>query len=210
MDSFTMLGHVFNIVFGAIGGLRLRYFPYIEQNHAWSADYQAAGRSSCSLNYTFTHIVVFRSTIQVCSPNTVLRGNINVGKSRPVFPISIQRNSGIHFRDMMPVVASLHWKSAPSGYKLEWKTLKYVLNPKGVFNIKVFIIFPVFRFLHEETIVGWLYVVKQKCTTGASIKFGVLVWIINKKVYLHNDNKKEFFSRFPAENIRILIKGYSS
>ena len=100
-------------------GLRLRYFPYIEQNHAWSADYQAAGRNSCSLNYTFTHIVVFRSTIQVCSPNTVLRRNINVGKSRPVFPISIQRNSGIHFRDMMPVVTSLHGKSAPSGYKLE-------------------------------------------------------------------------------------------
>ena len=108
MDSFTMLGHVFNIVFGAIGGLRLRYFPYIEQNHAWSADYQAAGRNPSSLNYTFTHIVVFRSTVQVCSPNTVLRGNINVGKSRPAFPISIQRNSGIHFRDMMPEVASLH------------------------------------------------------------------------------------------------------
>ncbi len=30
MDGFTMLGHVFNIVFGAIGGLRLKYFPYIE------------------------------------------------------------------------------------------------------------------------------------------------------------------------------------
>ena len=108
MDSFTMLGHVFNIVFGARGGLRLRYLPYIEQNHAWSADYQVVDRSSSSLNYTFTHIVVFRSTIQVCYPNAVLRGNINVGKSRPAFPISIQRNSGIHFRDMMPVVASLH------------------------------------------------------------------------------------------------------
>ena len=30
---------------------------------------------------------------------------------------------------------------------------------------------------------------------------------INKKVYLHNDNKKESFSRFSAENIRILVKG---
>ncbi|MFC2319151.1 MAG: hypothetical protein ACFNLP_05340, partial [Segatella oulorum] len=41
-----------------------------------------------------------------------------------------------------------------------------------------------------------------------------LVWgfsmnYINKKVYLHNDNKKESFSRFSAENIRILVKGYS-
>ena len=40
-----------------------------------------------------------------------------------------------------------------------------------------------------------LYVVKQKCTTLPPIKFGVLVRIINKKVYLHNDNKKEFFSK---------------
>ena len=30
---------------------------------------------------------------------------------------------------------------------------------------------------------------------------------INQKVYLHNDNKKESFSRFSAENIRILVKG---
>ena len=37
-----------------------------------------------------------------------------------------------------------------------------------------------------------MYVVKQKCTNGTSIKFGVLVRIINKKVYLHNDNKKNF------------------
>ena len=35
-----------------------------------------------------------------------------------------------------------------------------------------------------------LYVVKQKCTTWPPIKFGVLVIIINKKVYLHYDNKK--------------------
>ena len=33
---------------------------------------------------------------------------------------------------------------------------------------------------------------------------------INKKVYLHNDNKKEFVSRFSAENLRILVKGYPS
>ena len=30
---------------------------------------------------------------------------------------------------------------------------------------------------------------------------------VNKKVYSHNDNKKESFSRFSAENIRILVKG---
>ncbi|PJE98662.1 hypothetical protein CUB97_09700 [Prevotella intermedia] len=41
----------------------------------------------------------------------------------------------------------------------------------------------------------FMYVVKQKCTTLPPIKFGVLVRIINKKVYLHNDNKKEFFSK---------------
>ena len=40
-----------------------------------------------------------------------------------------------------------------------------------------------------------VYVVKQKCTTLPPIKFGVLVRIINKKVYLHYDNKKEFFSK---------------
>ena len=40
-----------------------------------------------------------------------------------------------------------------------------------------------------------MYVVKQKCTTLPPIKFGVLVRIINKKVYLHYDNKKEFFSK---------------
>ena len=40
-----------------------------------------------------------------------------------------------------------------------------------------------------------VYVVKQKCTTWAPIKFGGLVRIINKKVYLHNDNKKELFSK---------------
>ena len=55
-----------------------------------------------------------------------------------------------------------------------------------------------------------LYVVKQKCTTLPPIKFGVLVRIINKKVYLHNDNKKEFSSKFSAWFFRILIKGYSS
>ena len=40
-----------------------------------------------------------------------------------------------------------------------------------------------------------LYVVNQKCTIWPPIKFGVLVRIINKKLYLHNDNKKEFFSK---------------
>ena len=32
---------------------------------------------------------------------------------------------------------------------------------------------------------------------------------VNKKVYSHNDNKKESFSKFSAESIRILVKGYS-
>jgi len=32
---------------------------------------------------------------------------------------------------------------------------------------------------------------------------------VSKKVYLHNDNKKEPFSKFSAESIRILVKGYS-
>ena len=40
-----------------------------------------------------------------------------------------------------------------------------------------------------------MYVVNQKCTIWPPIKFGVLVRIINKKLYLHNDNKKEFFSK---------------
>ena len=40
-----------------------------------------------------------------------------------------------------------------------------------------------------------VYVVNQKCTIWPPIKFGVLVRIINKKLYLHNDNKKEFFSK---------------
>ena len=44
-----------------------------------------------------------------------------------------------------------------------------------------------FPMLHDM-----LYVVKQKCTTWPPIKFGDLVIIINKKVYLHYDNKKEF------------------
>ena len=47
----------------------------------------------------------------------------------------------------------------------------------------------------EEVIIRIVYVVKQKCTTLPPIKFGVLVRIINKKVYLHYDNKKEFFSK---------------
>ena len=47
-----------------------------------------------------------------------------------------------------------------------------------------------------------MYVVKQKCTTWSPIKFGVLVIIINKKVYLHYDNKKEFFI-IKQENIRV-------
>ena len=46
-----------------------------------------------------------------------------------------------------------------------------------------------------EELLALVYVVKQKCTTLPPIKFGVLVRIINKKVYLHNDNKKEFFSK---------------
>ena len=47
----------------------------------------------------------------------------------------------------------------------------------------------------EQSEPTWVYVVKQKCTTLPPIKFGVLVRIINKKVYLHYDNKKEFFSK---------------
>ena len=47
-----------------------------------------------------------------------------------------------------------------------------------------------------------MYVVKQKCTTWPPIKFGVLVIIINKKVYLHYDNKKEFLI-ITQGNIRV-------
>lgn len=37
-----------------------------------------------------------------------------------------------------------------------------------------------------------LYVVKQKCATCPSLSLGFQFRLKNKKVYLHNDNKKEF------------------
>ena len=48
------------------------------------------------------------------------------------------------------------------------------------------------RMYNIKTTSLWLYVVKQKCTTLPPIKLWVLVRIINKKVYLHYDNKKNF------------------
>ena len=62
---------------------------------------------------------------------------------------------------------------------------------------------------------GLVYGPTVRCQTKVHNLPLNLVWgfsmnYINKKVYLHNDNKKESFSRFSAENIRILVKGYSS